>query len=166
MQPYDDGHQTGVITQFDGKQGVITFQYRKSCVMGDEDSEQYGIEGISPNDVVLTFPPECTEIPFHLANCNPEKPLIMGEKVRFFIRVHQNQFFADKIRNESLAVLSRAMLEQMCIGKRMDYYEELKHEFNEILSGKKLDYGDFFERQLTPPSLMDKIRSFLSNLIK
>lgn len=161
MHPYDDGHQTGVITQFDGKQGMITFQYRKPYVMG----ETY-IRGVSKNDVSLTFPPECTEIPFHLANCNPEKPLIVGEKVRFFIRIHQNQFFADEIRNESLAVLSRAMFEQMCIGKRMDYYEELEKEFNEILSGKKLDYGNFFERQLTPPSLMDKIRSFLSNLIK
>lgn len=162
MHPYDDGHQSGVITQFDGKQGMITFQYRKP-IIEDEDTI---IDGVSKNDVALTFPPECTEIPFDLAHCNPEKLLIVGEKVRFFIRIYQNQFFADEIRNESLAVLSRAMFEQMCLGKRMDYYEELEKEFNEILSGKKLDYGDFFERQLTPPSLMDKIRSFLSNLIK
>lgn len=163
MHPYDDGHQSGVITQFDGKQGMITFQYQKP-IIEDEDTI---IDGVSKNDVALTFPPECTEIPFHLANCNPEKPLIVGEKVRFFIRIHQNQFFADEIRNEALAVLSKAMFEQhIMVGQHTPYYQALEKEFNEILSGKKLDYGDFFERQLTPPSLMDKIRSFLSRFIK
>ncbi len=140
MQPYDDGHQTGVITQFDGKQGVITFQYRKPCVMGETH-----IRGVLKNDVVLTFPPECTEIPFHLANCNPEKSLIVGEKVRFFIRIHQNQFFADEIRNEALAVLSKAMFEQrIMVGQHTPYYQALEKEFNEILSGKKIRLWRFF----------------------
>lgn len=140
MTPYDNGKQGGIIIKLDEDKGLIQFRYRYPCMEYFSNSD----------DSVLHFPPEQQNIPFWTKDCNPEKTLQVGEKVEFLIKMEKGEFLAHQIRNQALATLDNAMFEEQIMGGGWQslYHSELESEFQQIVSGQKLDYGDFFDRRL------------------